>query len=76
MDEWMDGEFMRSPDPKDGYSLRDLKDPEARIVLGFLNPIFHLEKPKRIIHKWASIFLSAMRGKCTVGWAELMTEFV
>ena len=76
MDEWTDGEFQRSLDPKDGYSLRDLKDPEARIVIGFLNPIVHPEKPKRIVHKWASIFFDAMRGKCTVGWAELMTELV
>ena len=76
MDEWTAGEFLRSPDPKDDYNLRDLTDPEARIVIGFLNPIFHPEKPKRLTHKWASVFLRAMRGKCTVGWAELMTELV
>ena len=67
MDKWTDGKFLRSLDPKDGYNLRDLKDPEARIVLGFLNPIFHLEKPKRIVHKWASIFLGAMRKKYMIG---------
>ena len=66
MDEWMAGEFLCSPDSKDGYSLRDLKDPDARIVIGFLNPIFHPEKPKGIVHKWVSTFLGAMRGKCTV----------
>ena len=53
-----------------------MKDPEARIVIGFLNPNFHPEKPKRIVSKWASTFLGAMRGKCTVGWAELITKLV
>ena len=66
IDEWTAGEFLRSPDPKDGYSLRDLKDPDAWIVVGFLNPIFHPEKPKRIVHKWARVFLGVMQGKCTV----------
>ena len=51
MDGCTAGEFLRNPDPNDGYSLRDLKDPDARIVIGFLNPIFHPEKPKRIVHK-------------------------
>ena len=51
MDEWTAREFLRRPNPKDGYNLRDLTDPEARIVIGFLNPIFHPEKPKKIVHK-------------------------
>ena len=66
VDKWTAGEFLRSPDPKDGCNLRDLKDPDARIVIRFLNPIFHPKKPKRIVSKWASTFLGAMWGKCTV----------
>ena len=65
-DDWTDGEFLRSPDSKDRYNLRDLRDPEAWLVIGFLNPIFYPEKPKRIVIKWASIFFGAMRGKCKV----------
>ena len=34
-DEWMEGEFLGSPDPKEGYSLKDLRDPDARLVIGF-----------------------------------------
>ena len=49
VEEWTTGEFLHNPNPKDGYSLQDLKDPDARIVLGFLYPIFHPEKPKRIV---------------------------
>ena len=76
VDEWTAGEFLQSPDSKEGYRLTDLKNPDAQIVIGFLNPIFHPEKPKRLTHKWASVFLGAMRGKCTVDWVELMTELV
>ena len=70
------GRIPGQPRQKEGYSLKDLRDPDARLVIGFLNPIFHLEKFKPIVSKWASTFLGAMRGKCTVGWAELMTELV
>ena len=52
----MEGEFLGSPDPKEGHSLKDLRDPDAHLVIGFLNPIFHPEKPKRIVIKWASTF--------------------
>ncbi|KAL8930887.1 MAG: hypothetical protein Q9211_007204, partial [Gyalolechia sp. 1 TL-2023] len=75
-DELMEGEFMRGADPKDGYTITDLKDAEARLVLGFLNPIFYPEKPRRIVTKWACTFLEAMRGKITVDWATLMNELV
>ena len=75
-DDWTDGEFFYSPAPKEGYNLKDLRDPDARLVIGFLNPIFHPKKPKRIVIKWASIFLGAMRGKCKVAWNELMAELV
>ena len=75
-DAWLEGEFLRGPDPKDGYGLKDLFDPEARMVIGFLNPIFHPQKPKRVVIKWAGIFLGAMRKKITVDWATLMKVLV
>ena len=73
-DELLEGEFSGAANPKDGYSLEDLRDPEARLVVGFLNPIFHPEKPKRIISKMAATFLGAMRMKITVDWATLVHE--
>jgi hypothetical protein len=75
-DELLKGEFLRMADPKDGYVLANLKDPDARLVMGFLNPIFHPEKPKRVVAKLASLFLGAMRGKHQVDWAALMKEQV
>ena len=45
-DDWTDEEFLCSPDPKDGYNLRDLRDPEARLVIGFLT-LFSIRKSPR-----------------------------
>ena len=49
VEEFLEGEFKYAADPKDGYSVRDLRDPDARLVIGFLNPIFHPDKPKRVV---------------------------
>lgn len=40
-----------SGDPKEGWDLDDIKDPRARMVVGFMNPVFHPEKPKRVTIK-------------------------
>ena len=76
VEEFLEGEFKYAADPKDGYSVRDLRDPDARLIIGFLNPIFHPDKPKRVVSLWASTFLGAMRGKITIDWASLMTDLV
>ena len=75
-DDFLKEEFVRDANPKDGYVLGDLRDPDARLVMAFLNPIFHPEKPKRVVAKLASLFLGAMRGKHTVDWAVLMQDQV
>jgi len=75
-DDLLAEEFIRAADPKEGFAVEDLRDPEARLVLGFLNPIFHPEKPKRIVAKWAATFLGAMRKSITVDWATLTAELV
>lgn len=73
-EDYLECEFIVLADPKDGYSLIDLRDPEARLVIGFLNPIFHPEKPKRVISKWAATFLGELRKEVTVDRAALMNE--
>ena len=62
-DDFLKEEFLRTADLKDGYVFGDLKDLDAKLVIAFLNPIFHPEKPKRIVAKLASLFLGAMRRK-------------
>ena len=76
IEEFLEGEFRHAADPKDGYSVKDLKDPEARMVVGFLNPIFHPEKPKRLISMWASTILGSFRGKLKIDWAHLMVDLI
>ena len=73
-DEFLAVEFTKLANPKDGYTIDNLCDPEAQLVIGFLNPIFHPEKPKRVVSKWAATFLGAMRKRITVDWAELMRD--
>ena len=75
-DNFLKGEFLRTADPKDGYVLANLKDPDARLVIAFLNPIFHPEKSKRVVAKLASLFLGVMRGKHRVDWAALIEDQV
>ena len=74
VDEYLKGEFLRTADPKDGYVIDCLKDPDARLVMAFLNPIFHPQKPRTVVAKLASLFLGAMRGKIQVDWATFMEE--
>lgn len=68
-DEFLEGEFTTMANPKDSYCLNDLRNSEAKLI-------FHLEKPKRIISKWAATFLGAMWKKITVDSAELVKEMV
>ena len=75
-DDFLKGEFFQIADLKDGYVFGDLKDPDARLVIAFLNPIFYPEKPKRVVAKLASLFLGAMKGKHRVDWAALMEDQV
>lgn len=75
-DDVLKGEFLRNANPKEGYVFSDLRRPEARLVIGFLNPIFHPEKPKRVVAKLASLFLGSMRGDFSVDWASFMEEQV
>ena len=63
-------------DPREGWELDDIANPEARRVVGFMNPIFHPEKPKRITIKWASVFIGAMIGEFTVDWGVMMKTII
>jgi hypothetical protein len=70
-------DYIKGPgDKREGWELTDIKNPEARRVVGFMNPIFHPEKPKRITVKWASVFIGAMIGEFTVDWGLMMKTIV
>lgn len=65
-----------STDPKDSYLVRGLKDPEIRMVIGFLNSVFHPDKPKRLVSLWASTFIGSFYEKLVVDWAYLLVDLV
>lgn len=51
-------------------------DPEVWRVIGFLNPIFHPDKSKKVVLLWASTFIDSFRKKLKVDSAYLLTDFV
>ena len=60
--EFLVNAFTHQGDAKKGWTVKDVTDPGARLVIKFLNPNFHPEKPKLVTAKWASIFLGLMAG--------------
>ena len=60
--------FVREIHPREGYAVNDLQNPTIRLVIGFLNPIFHPKKLKRLKAKSASTFLATMAGLIKVDW--------
>ena len=71
-DEFLHGVLSKKPDAKEGWTLDDVNGEDYRMVIGFMNPIFHPDKPKRVTAKWASTFVGSMRGELHVDWAVLM----
>lgn len=65
-DKFVEEEFSTLANPKDNYNPNDIRNLEALMIIGFLNPIIHPEKPKHIISKWAATFLGATRRKITM----------
>lgn len=76
VNEFLEGEFRNLADPKDGYSVRDVNDLEARMVIGFLNLIFHPEKPKKVVSLWTSTFIGSFRDMIVVDWTHLLANLV
>lgn len=76
VEEILEDEFQNPADPKVGNNVKDLKEPDLRMVVGFFNPNFHPEKPKRLVSRWASTFIGAFRGKTQVDWVQLLADVV
>ena len=47
-------------DAQEGWTLEDIENEDARMVVVFINPIFHPVKLRRVNIKWASTFVVAM----------------
>jgi hypothetical protein len=68
--------FKDLPNPKDGYSIDNCKDPRHRRLLAFLVPIVYPEKPNRITVTWDNTIFGALNGERKVNWARVITTLV
>jgi hypothetical protein len=75
-DEYVKDYFKDLPNPKDGYSIDDCKDPRHRRLLAFLVPIVYTEKPNRITVTWDNTIFGALNGGRKVNWAWIITSLV
>jgi hypothetical protein len=75
-DEYVKECFKDPPNPKDGYSIDDCKDPRHRRLLAFLVPIVYPEKPNRITITWGNTIFGALNGGRKVNWATVITTLV
>jgi hypothetical protein len=75
-DEYVKECFKDLPNPKDGYSIDDCKNPRHRRLLAFLVPIVYPEKPNRITITWDNTIFGALNGGWKVNWARVITTLV
>jgi hypothetical protein len=75
-DEYVKECFKDLPNPKDGYSIDDCKDPRQKRLLAFLVPIVYPEKPNRITVTWGNTIFGALNGDRKVNWARVITTLV
>jgi hypothetical protein len=75
-DEYVKECFKDLPNPKDGYSIDDCKDPWYRRLLAFLVPIVYPEKPNRITVTWGNTIFGVLNGGRKVNWARVITTLV
>jgi hypothetical protein len=75
-DEYVKECFKDLPNPKDGYSIDDCKNPRHRRLLAFLVPIVYPEKPNRITITWGNTIFGALNGGWKVNWARVITTLV
>ena len=74
--ECLEGQFKGAADPREGYQLSDVIDPESQDVVRYLNPILHPSKSKRVIGKVASTILGSFRGYLQVDWGCIIATLV
>ena len=61
-DLYTEGKFRNDADPKDGFSVRDCRNPRERKLLEFLVPIVHPDKPARVTRTIGNTIFGALSG--------------
>ena len=75
-DFYIEGKFRNDADPKDGFSIRDCRNPRERKLLEFLVPIVHLDKPTWVTRTIGNTIFGALSGERPVDWGKVFSELV
>ena len=75
-DLYIEGKFRNDADPKDGFSVRDCRNPRERKLLEFLVSIVHPEKPTRVTRTIGNSIFGALSGERPVDWGKVFSELV
>ena len=59
-DLYIESKFRKEADPKDGFPVRDCRNPRERKLLEFLVPIVHLDKPTRVTRMIGNTIFEAL----------------
>ena len=75
-DKYIVGQFSKSVNPKDGYTVNDCDDVLAKQVLEFLIPILYPEKPTRVTVTVRNTIFGALLGDRPIDWGVLIYDVV
>ena len=75
-DLYIEGKFRNDADPKDGFPVRDCRDPREHRLLEFLVPILHLHKPTRVTRTIGNTIFGALSRDRPVDWGKVFSELV
>ena len=75
-DLYIEGKFRNDADPKDGFSVRDCRNPRERKLLEFLVPIVHPNKPNQVTRTIRNTIFGALSGERPVDWGKVFSELV
>ena len=75
-DLYIEGKFRNDANLKDGFSVRDCRNPKERKLLEFLVPIVHPNKPTRVTCTIGNTIFGALSGERPVDWSKVFSELV
>ena len=75
-DQYIEGKFRSEADLKDGFPVRECRDPRERRLLEFVVPIVHPDKPTRVTRTIGNTIFGAISGERPVDWALIFMELV
>ena len=73
---YIEGKFRNEADPKDGFPVRDCKNPRESKLLEFLVPIVHPDKPTRVTRTIGNTISGALSRDRPVDWGKVFSELV